>query len=104
MRTETYFVIAGQLTIYKTPGARLLYGIDLAPWLDLARTALTKVTGDARGVMIDGEAFIDGTCVCAWVDGLDTGPDAENSVTFAFECADGKSRDTRKIYFKARPG
>jgi len=104
MRTESYFVIDGQLTIYKTPGARLLYGIDLAAWLARAGTSLTTVTGEARGVTIDGEAFIDGTCVCAWVDGLNTQAGAENSVTFAFECTDGKSRDSRKIYFKARPG
>jgi len=104
MRTESYFVIDGKLTIFKTPGARLLYGIDLAAWLAIAGTQLQTVTGSARGVTLDGAAFIDGTAVCAWVEGLDPDEGAENSVTFAFECADGKSRDFRKIYFKPRPG
>lgn len=103
MRTESYFVIDGKLTIFKTTGARLLYGIDLAAWLAIAGTQLQKVTGSAMGVTLDGDAFIDGTSVCAWVEGLSLDEGAENSVTFAFECTDGKSRDFRKIHFKARP-
>jgi len=104
MRAETYFVIDGRLTIFKTPVAELLYGIDLARWLALAGTTLQKVRATPRGVTLDGEAFIDGTAVCARVKGLDTSVGAENSVTFDFECADGKSRDSRTIHFKQRPG
>lgn len=104
MRVETYFVIDGKLTIFKTPGARLLYGIDLAPWLALAGTTLQTVRATARGVSLDGDAFIDGTTVCAWVEGLDTAVGAENTVTFDFECTDGKSRDSRAIHFKQRLG
>ena len=104
MRVETYFVIDGKLTIFKTPSAELLYGIDLGRWLSLAGTTLQAVHATARGVTLDGEAFIDGTTVCAWVQGLDAAAGAENSVTFDFECTDGKSRDSRTIYFKQRPG
>jgi len=105
MRTETYFVIDGKLTIYKTPEACLLYGIDLSKWLALSGTTLQSVRPSAvSGVMLDGEPFIDGTSVCAWVMGLATEAGAENLLTFEFVCADGKSKDSRTIHFKKRPG
>lgn len=103
MRIETYFVVDGKITIFKTPSARLLYGVNLAAWLTLAGTTLQTVKGSPRGVTMDGEAFIDGTVVCAWVDGLAAGEGVENSLTFDFECADG-SKDSRTIHFKKRPG
>jgi hypothetical protein len=105
MRPETYFVKDGKITIYKNPGARLKYGIDLAEWLAEAGTALLGVTaGDVVGVTLDGQPFIDGTWICAWVTGLDQADGADNLVTFDFTCTDGKSEDSRTIHFLKRPG
>jgi len=104
MRPETYFVINGQPTIYKNPGARLLYGIGLADWLAEAGTTLETVTAEATGVVIDGAPFILGDVVCAWIQGLDERDGAVNKCVFNFTCADGKSGDSRSIYFKKRPG
>jgi hypothetical protein len=103
MRTETYFVINGKLSIYKTPGARLLYGIDLADWLAKTGSQLDSVTAAVAGVTLDGPAFVDGTQVCAWIQGLDEAEGAVNTCTFTFICTDGKSTDSRTIHFLKRP-
>lgn len=104
MRIETYFVIDGRLTIYKTPRAHLLYGIDLADWLEKTGSPLQDVTAIEQGVTRDGDPFISGTAVCAWITGLDETEGAVNSYTFNFACADGKSQDSRTIHFLKRPG
>lgn len=105
MRAETYFVKDGKLMIYKNPGARLKYGIDLSDWLAVAGTALLGVTAsEVVGVALDGTAFVEGTQVCAWIMGLDQADGADNFVTFYFTCADGKSEDSRTIHFLKRPG
>jgi len=104
MRIETYFVINGQPTIYKNPGACLLYGIDLTDWLAEAGTTLESATADATGVVKKGDALIIGNVVCAWIEGLDEQPGAVNKCVFEFNGTDGKSLDSRTIYFKKRPG
>jgi len=104
MRSETYFVLNGEPTIYKNPGACLLYGIDLEDWLAGAGTALESVKATAVGVSIVGEPLIIGTAVCAWIEGLDESDGAQNKCVFDFKCTDGKSADSRAIYFKKRPG
>lgn len=101
MRVDSYFVKDGKTTIQKTPAARLLYGWDMADWLEEAGTTMASVTGAAVGVALDGGAFIQGTVMCAWVTGLDEEEGAENSVTFSFACADG-STDKRTLHFIAR--
>lgn len=102
MRKEVFLVLHGQPTILKTPRARLLYGIDLTDWIAETGSPLASVTADVRGVTRDGEAFIQGATVCAWIKGLDEAEGAVNSCTFAFACADG-SADERTIYFQKRP-
>lgn len=104
MRNETYFVLNGEPTIYKNPGACLLYGIDLVDWLASAGTTLESVEATAVGISIVGEPLIVGTVVCAWIEGLDESNGAQNKCVFDFKCADGKSTDSRAIYFKKRPG
>jgi hypothetical protein len=101
---ETYFIKDGVPTIYRNSGARLLYGLDLKNWLAAANTSLASVTADARGVEIDGDPFINGTWVCAWIVGFDATKGAINDCTFYFECTDGRTKDYRTIGFMKRPG
>lgn len=102
MTLETFFSKDGRTTIRKTPAARLLYGWDMAPWLNEAGTSLQDVTGTGVGITPDGAAFISGTVLCVWIAGLDESDGAENSYTFRFVCADG-SVDYRTIHFIKRP-
>ncbi|MCC6071455.1 hypothetical protein ACFSQU_18100 [Massilia sp. GCM10020059] len=102
MNLETFFVKDGKTTILKTPAARLLYGWDLAAWLNEAGTSLQEVGGTGVGIQPDGDAFIQGTVVCVWITGLDESDGAANSYTFRFVCADG-SVDYRTIHFIKRP-
>jgi hypothetical protein len=103
MRTETYFVTSGRLSIYKTPSAELYYGINLKNWLAKAGTSLASVTATVAGVTLAEDAAVDGTIVKALVAGLDEADGAENWIRFDFTCTDDKSRDSRTIHFLKRP-
>lgn len=103
MRTDTYFISNGKLCIYKTPTAELLYGLDLVDWLATTGTQLSSVSAAVQGVTLVGDPFIDGTKVCAWINGFDQTDGAINTCTFAFAGTDGKSSDTRTIHFLQRP-
>jgi hypothetical protein len=101
MKIETHFIKDGKVTFRKTPGARLLYGWDLADWLAETGTTLDTVTGAGTGIEPDGDPFIDGTTLCIWIAGLDeTG--ADNFYTFRFVCVD-TSIEYRTIHFIKRP-
>jgi hypothetical protein len=104
MITDRFFVKDGVATIFKTPGAELVYGLDLVDWLKLTGTTLATVeVKDFTGVQAVGEPWIDGTCVAVWITGLDEQEGAINCCTFAFAGADGKSWDARTIHFAKRP-
>lgn len=102
MQIETHFIKDGKVTFRKTPMARLLYGWDLADWLDETGTVLASVSGSGVGIAPDGDAFFEGTVLCIWITGLDEAAGAENSYTFRFVCADG-SIEFRTIHFIRRP-
>jgi len=103
MAVDSFFVRHGRPTIYKNPGSRLLYGVNLRDWLGETGTTLLTVDALPEGVNVDGAAFIQGAAVCAWVTGLDLAEGATNSCRFMFTCADG-SEDEVTIYFVKRPG
>lgn len=103
MGIETYFVKYGKATIYKTPSASLVYGWDMADWLAEFGSSLLSVTATVQGVTMVGDAFIQGTAVCARISGLDLAAGAVNSCTFRFFCTGGDDYDERTIYFEARP-
>lgn len=102
MATDSFFVQHGKTCILKTPGAKLLYGWDLARWLEKAGTALDQVDADTVGVTLEEPAYIDGTVLCAWVSGFDLAVGAENHLTWSFTCTDG-SVEQRRLHFVLRP-
>lgn len=96
----SYMLKSGRYVIRKSPGAALVYGVDLREWLADAGAALAGVTIDStRGVSTVGQAFTSGTIVGALVEGLSLLEGAVNSCTFRFTCTDGQS-DTVTIGFE----
>lgn len=95
----SYTLKSDRYVTRKSPGASLVYGVDLAEWLRDAGTALLSVEFDSvRGVSAS-QPFFNGTVIGAMISGLSAQEGAVNSCTFRYTCTDGQS-DTVTIGFE----
>lgn len=87
----------GRYTVKKSPGATLLYGVDLREVLH--GVALTGATIDSTRGVAAAAPFIRGTVIGVMIDGLAQHEGAVNYCVLKYTCADGQS-DTVAIGFE----
>lgn len=98
MSVITFTVTAGgKATIPKAPGARKLYGIELADVLAEANTTIASASVSGQeGVIADGAVEPQGTLLLLWVKGGTLGQ--VGYITFHYYLSDG-SDDYQTLYF-----